>query len=149
MLLRATTLNTTLALQFGAACFAIYGCAQLSRRLQLQQGDAFRLASSLEIVFGAGIGILQERVTAAATHPTGLAALLQELNRQLGAANAALGCAANPQRQPAAAAAFFRTAGRPQAVLPWMLAVSQALLVLPATFRGTLHEPLDDIEAVG
>ena len=128
--------NPALTGQFHAACVAIEGCGELAGRLPLRHNDLFRLASTLALVFGAGPAFLQQFAsnTAASTQR---ASLLIECGYQLAAASAALRQAADPYRQPESAAAFVRTAGRPDAVLPWLLAVSQALLAVPQELAGT------------
>ena len=125
-------------IQFDAACVTIQGCALLSNWLPLGHSDAFRLASSLELVFGAGMHFLQQDLT----QPTNMAGLLVECKHQLAAVGTTLQRAAHPEVQSEAVAAFARTAGRPQAVLPWLLTVSQALLAVPADCGRSCDECL-------
>ncbi|KAI7844407.1 hypothetical protein COHA_002001 [Chlorella ohadii] len=129
-LLSAPELDATLETQFHAACVAIEGCAHLAGRLLLQHNDLFRLASTLTLVFVAGPALLQQCASSIAT-PAQCASVLIKCNHQLAAAASVLKTATNLHRQPEAGVAFFRTAGRPDAVLPWLAAVSQALLALP------------------
>ena len=130
-LLCTAELNSALAGQLRVACLAIASCALLSDRLPLQHTDAFRLGSSLATVFGAGLRLLRSRVAIAGASSAQLAAMLHEADRQLGAVSCMADRIANPQQQPEAAAAFVKTVGRTQAVLPWLSAVSQALLAVP------------------
>lgn len=125
-LLGAAELDVCLAAQFDAACLAIKGCSEISERLQLECSDVFRLGSSLSLVFRAGLRFLHQPAWLDDTRTQLLT--LQHVNCQLTAANAVLHRLADPNWQPEAAAAFVRTAGRPQAVLPWLLALSQVLL---------------------
>lgn len=136
-LLGAAEGHSRLSVQFGAACEAIQGCAQLSDWLQLTHDGAFRLASALALVFGTGPPFLHQSA------PTAEAcmAALQRLDVQLETVGMVLTHAAHPQHQPQAAAAFVRTAGRPQAVLPWLRAASQTLLAAPVELWSELSEP--------
>lgn len=138
--LSAGSLIVASAAQFDAACMAIHGCAWLAGHLQ--HNATFRLASSLAMVFGTGPAVLHVRI--AQVSASGEAALF-ECNRQLNTVLKTLQCAAHPKQQPEAAAAFVRTAGRPQAVLAWLLAISQALLAVPPeTEKGEAVPPQAD-----
>jgi len=137
-LLGTAELDARLAVQFHAACSAIQGCARLLDRLPLQHSDAFRLCSALALVFGTGTRLLRRDSFTSDPQP---ATVLKRLDSQLAAAAIVLHQAANPLRQPEAAAAFVRTAGRPQAALSWLLAVSQALLWVPVDLGSARSEP--------
>lgn len=139
-LLGAASSNpATLATQLNAACNAIQGCALLSNKLRLGRSDSFRLASSLELVFGAGLHLLNRRRVQNLSVPLNMVGLLVECNHQLAAVGRVL---QHTRRQPDAAAAFMRTAGRPQSVLPWLLAVNDALLALPPDFEERSNDCL-------
>lgn len=130
------------SVSFAAACLAIHGCAELSDHLPFQRSDAFRLASTLEVVFGAGLRLLRHHASTPAGSDTELADRVMDWERQLRVASQVLR-RTDPRDQPDAAAAFARTTGRPQAVLPWLLAVSQALLSLPPDLEGRIRQYLD------
>ncbi len=135
-LLNASEPNKALGAQFFAACVALRGCAHLASRLPLRHNDLFRLASSLALVFGAGTTMLRQHGSNAADALAQPVSLLMQCSHQLAAAHAVLQQAADPRCQPEAAAAFVRTVGRPDAVLPWLLAVSQTLLAVPEDLKG-------------
>ncbi|KAI7844406.1 hypothetical protein COHA_002000 [Chlorella ohadii] len=139
---KTCTLSAALRTQFNAACVAIYGCAQLARRLPPRHNDSFRLASSLAVVFDAGPAALQQRASNAAGVPELFAVTVLECCYQLVAVSAVLKTATNLLTQPEAAAAFVRTAGRPDAVLPWLGAVSQVLLAVPEELTGARIQQL-------
>ena len=124
---------TCMTAQFSAACVAIRGCAQLSDRLPLGPNDLFRLGSSLALIFGTGPTVL--RHVSGSPEPHVALAQLLTCSQQLVAAGEVLQRAAQPQ-QTEAAAAFCKTAGRPQTVLPWLLEVSQMLLAVPERLRS-------------
>ncbi|KAI7844408.1 hypothetical protein COHA_002002 [Chlorella ohadii] len=138
----ALELNGAAETQFNAACLAIEVCAQLASRLPLQHNDMFRLSSAVAVVFGTGPALLQRRTSAAAGAPTYLEQLFLACARQLAAASAALRQAVNMRLQPEATAAFVRTVGRAEAVLPWLAAVSQALLAVPSELQGARLQQL-------
>ena len=137
-LLSAAELDPSLSLQFSAACVAIQGCALLSGSLPPEHSGASSLGSALALVFGAGALVLhQPAPTANASEQ--LMEVGRRLTRQLAAASMVLIRVVNPRQQLEVAAAFFTTAGRPQAVQPWLSAVSQALLRVladPTSARG-------------
>lgn len=136
-------LSLKLGAQFTAACVAMEGCALLASRLPQHANTTFRLASALALVFGAGPAFLRQCAVPWPGMGLDPAQFLIEANHQLGAAAAVLHCASASWHQPAAAEAFVRTAGRPQAVMPWLLAVSQAVLTLPADMQGTISSIRD------
>lgn len=104
----------------------------LCQRLALQRGDAFKISGALALVFSTGLALLQAAL--GMKDPVlRQARLLQQLATQLPLVSCVLLVAVHPQHQAAAAAAFARTVGRPQAVLPWLLAVSQGLMHLRPT----------------
>lgn len=140
LLLKTSGLSLTELTQLSAACVALQGCSQLAKRLPLRQDDMFRLGSALALVFGAGLASVRWQASLLPSRPKALVELLVNCNHQLAAAAKALQQAAHPQQQREAAAAFVRTAGRPQAVLPWLLAVSQALLAVPADIEGGMFD---------
>ena len=131
--LSAAGFSSTVTIQFTAASATVRSCALLAERLPLQHNDLFRLASALAVVFEFGpVPLRYYTARLSAIDPR---VLWIECNHQLAAASQVLQQAANPEQQPEAAAAFVRTAGRPQAVLPWLAALSQALLALPTDPR--------------
>lgn len=146
LLLNSPGFSSSELAQLMAACIALQG-SQLADRLPLQQNDAFRLGSALALVFGAGLASLRWQATSAAADHTALLDMLLNCSHQLAAAAKALQCAAHPKRQPQAAAAFVRTAGRPDAVLPWLLAASQALLAVPPDVEGTVCDKVNGTRA--
>lgn len=121
----ASELSAAGAIQFGAACIAIAGCASLAGCLPQRKNDTFRLTSALALVFEVGPQVLR---VCASMAPAQHSVVLHECNCQLVAVADVLRQAVP---QPEAAAAFAKTAGRPQAVLPWLLAISRALLATP------------------
>lgn len=129
----ASKLSGARAMQVIAACLAIGGCAELSARLPLQRGMMFRLTSALALVFGVGPAVMRHCASPASGASVELQHFLVECNDQL---SAVIGVLMRAAREPEAMEAFVRTAGRPQAVLPWLLAISQALLAVPTDVRG-------------
>lgn len=126
------TFDGAAVLQFLAGCKVIEGLGLLCQGLALQRGDAFKIAGALALVFGTGLAGLQS-VLRADDPVWRQARLLQEFGVQLPAISWVLLTVVDPQHQARAAAAFARTVGRPQAVLPWLLAVSQGLVQLRST----------------
>lgn len=115
---------------------AIHGCALLSGRLPLGHNDAFRLASTLAFLIGTGLHFLRLTAASGFDAEARQTVTLHILSRQLVAASSVVQRAVDPQRQPQAAAAFVRTAGRPEAVVPWLLDLGQALLALPFSYAS-------------
>lgn len=131
--LSAAGFSSAVAVQFAAASATIRSCALLVERLPLQHSDIFRLASALAVVFE--FGPVPLRYYTANLSAMDWRVLWIECHHQLAAASKVLQQAAHPEQQPEAAAAFVRTAGRPQAVLPWLAALGLALLALPTEPR--------------
>ena len=141
-----TAFNAAHMSQFLAACVASHGCACLADRLPPSQNNIFRLASSLELVFGAGLAALRcLRTSLTASSCSGWLELLLVCTHQLTAAANVLQRTAHPLRQPEAAAAFVRTVGRPEAMLPWLAAVTEALLSVPADMDDQVYGRVNDV----
>ena len=118
-------------MQADAACRALDASARLALRVGLAGSDAFRVAAGARIVFGAGCKTLR-----------GCMALCrQQAGRACGDVRiaatahiqmwAAFRCILRLGAQPAALAAFAASAALPGAAVPWLAAVSEALLLQP------------------
>ncbi|KAL4430638.1 hypothetical protein ABPG75_005894 [Micractinium tetrahymenae] len=118
----------------GFCCIALSDCLAVAERLQrpLSRGDTFKLASGLEVVFGAGANalhytlLLRGTYSGAARHDA-VSACLAEAQRQLAVLTLFLPPLMDHGGQ--LAAAWARTAGRPDALLNWLAAVVEALSV--------------------
>lgn len=125
--------------QYLAGCRVLESLGSQCQGLALERGDAFKIAGALALAFGSGLALLQEALRVG--DPTmRRARLLQQLTADLPAVASVLLTVVHPQHQAAAAAAFVRTVGRPQAVLPWLLAVSRGLMQLHSSTNGECNQ---------
>ena len=114
-----------------AACETLAACVDIGSTLGLSRSDAFRLVAATSVIFQAGTAMLwvcSDPLTA----PGGVfGAAFDTAIRQIMAANRVVGKYLDPGIAPdlAVAAAFAKTSGQPAAVLPWVAAVSETLLL--------------------
>ena len=118
---------------FSQACVsfkAVGACAQMAAASQLDSSDAFRVAAGARIIFNAGTAALRLRLWHARRQATQaeLAMLADTSHDILLAAESCLGLLTDT---PAALAAFASTAAQPGVAVPWLAAVSEALLTIP------------------
>ena len=125
-------------LQVAAACISAAGCGSVSTELGLQGGAALRVAAAARVVLVAGRAALEtstergrQRATAAPT-----AAQVQGLTSLQLTAMTSLLDLMDLMEQPNARAAFANSTAAPQAFLPWLSAVGDALLLCPAPLPG-------------
>ena len=124
--------------QVAAACISAAGCGSVSTELGLQGGAALRVAAAARVVLVAGRAALEtstergrQRATAAPT-----AAQVQGITSLQLTAMTSLLHLMDLIEQPNARAAFANSTAAPQAFLPWLSAVGDALLLCPAPLPG-------------
>lgn len=128
--------------QLLSACNMMGKCCLLVAKLMrpLSRQEAARFCSALGLVMRSGPGMLTvEPGRFLATFSRGFnpglgprqAHIVAQALYQLGVVCDVLPLAASTAGQREVVAAFARTSGRPQLVLPWLLSISQALLDLP------------------
>lgn len=129
----------------GKALQAIIALISISP--QLPGEAAFKIGAACSLVFGPGAALLEALVASrplAAVGGAETSHFKAELcTFQLTAVAGAVVNTLHPQHQPRAAAAFARSTGAPDAMLPWLLAVCRVLTAAPAVPLGEppLHGP--------
>ena len=122
--------------RISAACGALAACACIGRSVGLPRSDTFRLAAATRVVFGAGAAVLRGYLQPSTMSPGTQTAAFQLASRQVMAVHTLMTRHLQPHVQPDLAAVFARTAGQPAAILPWIAAISEAILASPPAHDG-------------
>lgn len=124
-------------------CSVLSSCVALARRmLYLSAPTALKLGAAASLVFGPGQAALRGSMALATADPADPAAvggLFALTSVQMAAVMGLVSELLDPNHQPHAAAAFASSTARPPALLPWLMAVSQAIpLATRWPFQGGL-----------
>lgn len=122
-------------LQLSAATVAATACGLIAFTLPLRGADALRIASAARVVLVAGRAAL-ETGTVRFRHNDAFSAQLQaSAGLQLAAMDSLMDLMSSAEH-PTAAAAFARSTAAPEAFMPWLTAVNDALLLSPTSWQG-------------
>jgi hypothetical protein len=129
-------------LQVSAACISAAGCGSVSTKLRLQGSAALLIAAAAQVVLVAGRTALvtsTERVRQQAPAAPAAAQVQATALLQLTAMTSFL-TLMDLVEQPNVKAAFANSTAAPQAFLPWLSAVGDALLLCPAPLPGVAEQ---------
>jgi hypothetical protein len=115
--------------RLSAACEVLAACAGIGCALGLRRADAFRLAAATCLVFHVGNAVLRGCLEPRPEWPDSNGTAFNMASRQLLTVNAVVCKHLHPGLAPDLAAAFGKTAGQPATMLPWVVNVSEALLL--------------------